>query len=155
MDDQVDGNLENAPDGRLVVATSADVEVKAVQRISELIGQTLEEEIFILNSLDPSIVKRLPTLFSDSVVDSLTIILGASSGEALIRCIGEMRLQSPAEVYKSLDAALRGGAEILKSAIREDFRVRIHRLCKTTMNSVKITMDMASWLGSRPDTTST
>jgi fructose/tagatose bisphosphate aldolase len=113
---------------------SASLQKKAATRISELIGQTLEEEIFTVNSLAPEMVARLPSLFSDSVVDSVTNILGESSGEALIRSIGEERLMSPEETYEKLDSVLHGGSEILKSAIREDFRVRVHRLYKMTLD---------------------
>jgi hypothetical protein len=120
---------------------SASLQKKAASRISELIGQTLEEEIFIVNSLAPDMVARLPSLFSDSVVDSVTSILGESAGEALIRSIGEERLMSPEETYASLDSMLHGGSEILKSAIREDFRVRVHRLYKMTLDMAPPTLE--------------
>jgi len=114
--------------------TSTAFQRKAMSRISELIGQTLEEEILTVNSLAPGMVARLPLLFSDSVIDSVTNILGENSGEALIRSIGEERLMSPEETYESIDSVLRGGSEILKAAIREDFRVRVHRLYTMTID---------------------
>jgi len=101
---------------------------KAAMRISELIGQTLEEEILTVSSLAPDMIARLPSLFSDSVVDSVTNILGDGPGEALVRSIGEECLMSPEETYERLDSVFHAGSEILKSAIREDFRVRVHRL---------------------------
>jgi len=134
---QADGNgvgddPEYLHNGRMTQLASATFRKKAVTRISELIGQTLEEEILTLDSLEPDMMARLPSLFSRSVIDSLISILGESSGEALIRRIGDERLMSPAEVYESLDKVLRSGSEILKVAIREDFRVRVHRLYKMT-----------------------
>lgn len=112
----------------MAAAMSTELQKKAVSRISKLIEQTLEEEILTVNSLAPEMVARLPSLFSDSVIDSITNILGENSGEALIRNIGEESLMSPTETYESLDSVFHGGSEILKAAIREDFRVRVHRL---------------------------
>lgn len=118
---------------------NAVLQKKAMGRISELVGQTLEAEIFTLNSLAPEVVAQLPSLFSDSVIDSVTSILGESSGDALIRRIGEERLMSPEETYESLDSVLHDGSETLKAAIREDFRVRVHRLYKMTMDMAPLT----------------
>jgi len=101
---------------------------RAADRISDLIGQTLDEEILTVNSLAPDMIARLPSLFSDSVVDSVTDILGENSGEALVRSIGEESLRIPEKTYERLDAMLHNGSEVLKAAIREDFRVRLHRL---------------------------
>ena len=110
------------------VAISAASQKKAADRISELISQTLDEEILTVASLAPDMITRLPLLFSDSVVDSVTDILGENSGEALVRSIGEKSLRSPEKTYESLDTLLHNGSEVIKAAIREDFRVRLHRL---------------------------
>ena len=107
---------------------SAVSQKKAVDLISELIGQTLDEEMFTVNSLAPDMLAQLPLLFSDSVVDSVTNILGENSGEALVRSIGEESLRNPEKTYERLDAMFHDGSEMLKAAIREDFRVRLHRL---------------------------
>ena len=101
---------------------------KAAFRITNLIGQTLEEEVFTIHSIAPDTVRRIPSLFSESVVDSVTSILGPDSGEALIRSIGDESLLEPSLVYEKLDSVLHDGSEILKAAIREEFRVKVHRL---------------------------
>lgn len=118
---------------------STAIQKRAVSRISELIGQTLEEEILTVNSLSQGMVARLPSLFSDSVVDSVTNILGEGPGEALIRAIGEERLMSPEETYESLDSVFHGGSEILKAAVSEDFRVRVHRFYKMILEMASST----------------
>lgn len=110
------------------------IQKKAVSRMAELIGQTLEEELFTLHTITPSLVRELPSLFSESVVTSVTSILGEDSGDALIRGIGDECLADPTEVYEKLDSLLQDGSEILKAAIREEFRVKVHRLHKMTMD---------------------
>jgi hypothetical protein len=130
---------------------SATLRKKAVNRISELIAQTMEEEIFTLDALEHDVIALLPSLFSHSVMNSMKNILGENSGEALIRSIGEERLTNSEEVYASLDSIFHGGSEVLKIAIREDFRVRVHRLYKMRLGAAKLTKDMVSWLDSEPD----
>jgi hypothetical protein len=97
-------------------------------------GLTLEAEILSLYSLAPDTVEQLPALFSESVVKSCTSVLGEASGEALVRRIGDSRLQSPYQVYTRIDSFLSKGADILKEAIRNGFRERVHRLYRVVMN---------------------
>ena len=123
----------------MAVATSATLQKKAESRISELICQTLEEEILSVNFLAPDVVSQFPSLFSDSVIDSVTNILGENSSEALIRSLGEERLMSPEETYEGLDSVFHNGSEILKAAIREDFRVRVHRLYSVMLDTASPT----------------
>ena len=98
--------------------------------MSELIGQTMEEEIFGLNSMVPDLKEQLPRIFSDSVVTSVMSIMGDAAGEALIRHIGEDKLTKPTLVYDSLDSFLHEGSAVVKGAILEEFRVKIHKLYK-------------------------
>lgn len=119
---------------------SAALQEKAMGRITKLIGQTLEEEIFTLHSLLPDMVARLPSLFSESVIDSMTSILGESSGEALIRRIGDESLLNPTEVYETLDSVFQDGSKILKAAIREEFRVKVHGLYKMIIDMAPPTL---------------
>ena len=107
---------------------TAAAQKKAASRITTMIGQTLEEEVFTLHSMDPGATTRLPGLFSESVVDSMIDILGEDSGEALLRSIGDENLSDPTETYRRLDSVLMDGSEIMKAAIREEFRVKVHRL---------------------------
>jgi hypothetical protein len=97
-------------------------------------GLSLEAEILSLHSLAPETVEQLPTLFSESVVKSCTVVLGEASGEALVRRIGDSRLQSPYQVYARIESFLSSGADILKEAIKNAFRERVHRLYKAAMN---------------------
>jgi hypothetical protein len=110
------------------------IQKKAVNRTTEPTDQTLEEELFTLHTLTPGLVEKIPSLFSESVVTSVMGILGENPGEALIRGIGDESLVDPTEAYERLDSLLQGGSEILKAAIREEFRVKVHRLYKMTMD---------------------
>jgi hypothetical protein len=112
----------------MAATISASLQKKAASRITALIGQTLEEEVFSLYSVSPEAVARIPSLFSESVVDTITSILGDDPGEALIRSIGDENLHEPSFVYSKLDSVLQDGSEILKAAIREEFRVKVHQL---------------------------
>lgn len=82
----------------------------------------------------PTTAAQLPTLFAESVVKSCTGVLGESSGEALVRRIGDRRLTNPEEVYAKVDSLLLGGSEGLKRAIRRSFRADVHRLYAVTMD---------------------
>ncbi|HZW85440.1 MAG TPA: hypothetical protein VFE91_06025 [Nitrososphaerales archaeon] len=116
------------------VVMSEALQKRAVRHMSELIGQTMEEEIFSLNSLVPDLMEQLPAIFSESVINSVTSIMGDATGETLIRYIGEEKLRSPTKVYESLDTYLQGGAGVLKGAILEEFRVKIHKLFRMTVD---------------------
>jgi len=120
---------------------STTVQRKAAGRITQLIGQTLEEEIFTINSAAPALIPRLPSLFSESVVDSITEILGDSAGEALLRSIGDENLHDPDCVYDALDEVCKDGGEFLKAAVREEFRVKVHKLYKLTLDMAPPTPD--------------
>ena len=109
---------------------SESIQKRAVSHMSELIGQTMEEEIFGLNSMVPDLKEQLPRIFSDSVVTSVMSIMGDAAGEALIRYIGEDKLTKPTLVYDSLDSFLHDGSAVVKGAILEEFRVKIHKLYK-------------------------
>jgi hypothetical protein len=110
------------------MALNAAAQRKALSHMSDLIGQTMEEEILNLNLLLADLNERLPLLFADSVMDSLSTILGDATAETLIRHIGEDYLQDPSRVYAGLDEFLRGGSEFLKWAIQEELRVKVHKL---------------------------
>ncbi len=94
---------------------------------------SLEEEVFSLRTLAPETLNQLPTLFAESVVASAARVLGETTGEAFIRCIGDNRLKEPLEVYSRLDSFLLGGSEEMKKAIVQAFRNRVHRLYRLTL----------------------
>ena len=85
-------------------------------------------------SLAPEIVGQLPTLFAESVVESCSTIVGASSGEALVRSIGDERLGRPENAFRRIDLLLGGGSDELKKAIRVRFRSKVHRLYRISMS---------------------
>ena len=95
---------------------------------------TLEAEIRSLYSLKPESVKQLSTLFANAVVESCTSLTGVSTGEALLRRIGDEKLHSPEKTYKQIDKLLHGGSESLKAAIEQRFRSKVHRLYRMSMN---------------------
>ena len=102
---------------------------------------TLEEEVLSLKELAPYTLDQLPALFAESVVAVSTKVLGETTGEAFIRCIGDSKLSDPAEVYQKLDSFLLGGAGPIKEAIMEEFRNRVHRLYRLT---VQVAVDSAA-----------
>ena len=102
-------------------------------RVTNLSGLTLEGEIRSLCTLAPETVSQLPSLFSQSVVESCTNVAGPSAGEALVRRIGDERLQDPREAYARIDALLHGGSDTLKEAIEQRFRNKVHRLYRISM----------------------
>jgi hypothetical protein len=81
----------------------------------------------------PRTVSQLPSLFAESVVKSCSNVLGESTGEALVRRIGDTRLVNPDEAYGKIDSLLLGGSESLKRSIRASFRAKVHRLYKHAM----------------------
>jgi hypothetical protein len=118
----------------MAIAVTASGRKTFSSRVSGFEGLTLEAEIRSLHSLAPESVAQLHTLFADAVVKSCSSVLGDTSGEALIRRIGDERLRSPDEVYGRVDALLGGGSETLKNSIRSSFRSRVHRLYRITMS---------------------
>ena len=94
---------------------------------------TLEEEVLSLEQLAPHTLDQLPALFAESVVAVSTKVLGETTGEAFVRCIGDDKLRDPAEVYQRLDSFLLGGSGPIREAIMGEFRNRVHRLYRLTV----------------------
>lgn len=90
--------------------------------------QTLEEELRTLQAVMPGITEDVRSIFKEAVTDSLWNTLSLSEARALLRLIGEGGFENPCEVYSELDSILRGGSQILKNAIREEFRTNVHLL---------------------------
>jgi len=102
--------------------------------LANLNGLSHEAEIRSLYSLSPENMRQLSKLFAESVVESCSAIAGTSSGEALVRRIGDEKLQSPEEAFGQIDTLLGGGSETLKKAIELKFRSKVHRLYRITMS---------------------
>jgi len=102
--------------------------------VANLGGLSLEAEIRSLCELSPESALQLPTLFAQSVVESCSNIAGASAGEALVRRIGDGRLENPEETYGSIDDLLGGGSDTLKQAIEQRFRGKVHRFYKMSVS---------------------
>ena len=115
------------------LSITASTRKLASYSISSLNGVTLEAEIRSLYSLAPENMRQLPALFAESVVESCSTLAGASSGEALVRRIGDERLRSPEHAFRQIDALLGGGSDTLKKAIILRFRSKVHRLYKISM----------------------
>jgi len=116
------------------MATVAPTRNLASYSVSHISGATLEAEIRTLYSLTPENMKQLASLFAESVVESCSTMVGTSSGEALVRQIGDDGLRSPEHVYDRIDALLGGGSATLKRAIELRFRSKVHRLYKISMS---------------------
>ena len=118
----------------MTMATVATTRKLASYSVSSLNGMTLEAEIRSLYSLTPENMRQLASLFAESVVEACSTIVGTSSGEALVRRIGDSRLSSPEEVFRRIDALLGGGSNTLKKAIELRFRSKVHRLYRISMS---------------------
>jgi hypothetical protein len=119
---------------RVSLAITASTRKLASYNISNLNGLSLEAEIRSLFSLGPESLKQLPTLFAESVMESCSAIAGASSGEALVRRLGDEQLQNPERAFQRIDTLLGGGSDTLKRAIEQRFRGKVHRLYKISMS---------------------
>jgi len=116
------------------VTVTASTRRLASYSVTNLSGLSIEAEIRSLCSFAPDAAAVLPKLFAESVVESCSSIVGPSSGEALVRRIGDRRLQSPDLTYRRIDGLLRGGSDTLKRAIEQRFRTKVHRLYRASMN---------------------
>jgi len=102
--------------------------------ITNLAGLSLEAEIRSLYAISPETTLQIPSLFAQSVVETCSNIAGVSAGEALVRRIGDSRLQNPEEAYERIDTLLRSGSDTLKHAIEQRFRGKVHRLYRISMS---------------------
>lgn len=84
--------------------------------------------------LAPEASSQLRSLFAQSVVESCWSIVGASTGEALVRRIGDRRLEDRQDAYEKIDTLLRGGSETLMRAVDQRFRSKVHRLYKVSLS---------------------
>jgi hypothetical protein len=117
----------------MAIAVTDSRRRSASKRSADYSGLTLETEIRSLHSLAPESVAQLPTLFAESVVKSCSSVLGETSGEALVRRIGDRRIRRPDYAFSRIDSLLRGGSDTLKRSIKSSFRARVHRLYKITL----------------------
>jgi hypothetical protein len=118
----------------MYLETTASTRKPASYSVSKLNGGTLETEIRSLYSLTPEYMEQLRSLFAESVIESCSYIIGTSSGEALVRRIGDGRLPSPEEAFERIDALLGGGSDTLKRAIEFRFRSKVHTLYRISMS---------------------
>jgi hypothetical protein len=91
-------------------------------------NRVLEEELRTLQAFIPDITRDILSIFEEAVTDSLWNMLPESEARALLILVGEKGFESPCDVYSALDSILRDGSQILKNAIREEFRASIHLL---------------------------
>ncbi|MDA4123941.1 MAG: hypothetical protein OK438_00630 [Thaumarchaeota archaeon] len=105
-----------------------NIQRKALGRMSALIKESLEEELIALNAVAPDHIEQLPRIFELAVMDSLTNIVGEGEAIALSKLVGKSGLGEPITVYAQLDLLLGEGSGILKGAIQEEFRVKVHEL---------------------------
>jgi len=90
--------------------------------------QTVEEELLELEALIPDIAEVWNPLFKEAVTDSIANLLDENEARALVILISSSGFESPAEVYEELDSILCSGSEIVKGAIFEEFRAKVHLL---------------------------
>ena len=115
-------------------AVSASTRGLTTSSVTNLIRLSPEAEIRSICSIAPENIKQLSRLFAESVIESCSAIAGTSSGEALVRRIGDKRLLSPGEAFGQIDVLLGGGSNTLKRAIELKFRSKVHRLYRISMS---------------------
>ncbi len=96
----------------------------------------LEAEISSIRAVAPKALEA-DELFTAAVTDALSNILDKSTAMALEIYVGKASLGDPDAVFASLDQILGRGAQIVKGAISEEFRLRVHRLHGEIMQRVK------------------
>ncbi len=96
----------------------------------------LEAEMSSIRAVAPKALE-VDELFTAAVTDALSNILDKSTAMALEIYVGKASLGDPDAVFASLDQILGRGAQIVKGAISEEFRLRVHRLYGEIMQRVK------------------
>ncbi len=96
----------------------------------------LEAELSSIRAVAPKALE-VEELFTAAVTDALSNILDKSTAMALEIYVGKASLADPDAVFASLDQILGRGAQIVKGAISEEFRLRVHRLYGEMMQRVK------------------
>ena len=77
---------------------------------------------------------EIPSLFSQSAIESCSNIAGALAGEALVRRISNGSPGSPEKTYKRTDVLLWSGSDAPKQAIDQRFRSKVREFFKIAMN---------------------
>jgi len=96
----------------------------------------VESELLTINAAAPDVLD-LPALFSSAVTDAISNILDDSTAKALEVYIGKANMGDPSAVLASLEALLDQGAPILKGAIAEEFRSKVHSLYEEVVLQAK------------------
>jgi len=96
-------------------------------------------ELMSIESLAPQCLD-MGELFGGAVSNALSNILDGSTSKALEECIGKSNLQHPELVFETLDEILGHGSKIVKGAINEEFKQRVHSLYVEILGRMKANM---------------
>jgi hypothetical protein len=99
-------------------------------------SQTVEEELFDLQALAPDMIEDLRSLFKEAVADPTVKLLGKDEAVALAKLIAETDLGNPPQVFTALDSTLHEGSRIIKDAVVEEFRVKVHQLLEKVRREI-------------------
>jgi hypothetical protein len=88
----------------------------------------LEEDLFTLNAIAPSLLKQVPALFEESVRESLSLMLGMKASKGAMRWFRDADLGSRPEVFERLASRYGDGASPLQIMIDQAFKRRVHEL---------------------------
>jgi hypothetical protein len=89
---------------------STSFEEQALKNMEPKARRGTEEELFMLGARAPELVKDVPSIFKEAVMDALVNILDESTVKALEIFIGKKNLDNPSVVFTSLDSLLHEGA---------------------------------------------
>jgi len=106
--------------------TASRLDYRVLSRLDSR-AREVESELLAIHAAAPETID-LPGMFTAAVTDAMSNILDESTAKALEVYIGKTNLGDPKAVFSSLDALLDQGAHIVKGAIIEEFRSKVHWL---------------------------
>jgi len=102
--------------------------------VSELVerpeAQSVEEDLFVLNAMSPSLIEHVPVLFEETVKESLSYLLGAKESARVLGWFRGNELASRQGVFDRLTTLYGNRASPLESVIDRVFGMRVHELVR-------------------------
>ncbi len=95
--------------------------------------ESVEEDLFTLNAVAPSLLRQLPALFEEAVKDTLAFFLGTKESTGVLSYFRGVPLTDRSEVFGKLDSLYLDRASPLQRGIDRAFQIRVHRLVTQVM----------------------
>jgi hypothetical protein len=88
----------------------------------------VEQDLFTLNAVAPSLLEQLPTIFEDAVRESLAYMLGRIESKCVLASFSPDQLVDRSEVFGRLVSLYNSRASPLQKGIDWAFQKRVHQL---------------------------